>query len=212
MRIIEKDIFLEQRIQEIMDKAIKDIKKKVDNKTGLAQYEFVIEKNIPEINEYSKDIKFKVNFSEKMTISVRAKSPLLDNVGVRFFATNLTFSNSVSGMQELGDYMIERGEYDLDSSGEKIPKKFSSMAVYGTMGRILSDYMKTVPEKVIQGLHFTTAHSGLVKPYIILSKEAEKKGGLIWVNPFKYERQSRGRFDLIRKTLVTTIKQRMEKE
>lgn len=214
MKIIqEKDLQFEEsvspeKLQEIMDSAIKSIKKEVNRNNGEAKYSFTVEGDTPGVNEYHENITFQVNFSRADSGTVRLeRSDLLgsSSVTVKLYKTGLTFQNNVSGMRELSTYMQDRYGYPLET-------KFSATAVYGTIGRIFQDYFRTVPENVIQGVHFTTYHEGLVKPYIILSKEAEKKSGLVWAKPTRYSGQRFESFDLIRMTWIQKIKQMVQKK
>ncbi len=206
MKIIEQKDLLEMKIDEIMDKALKNVEKNIDTKSGEAHFKFVVEGETPKVNTYPKDVKYSVDFHPRSlrTTSIKRSDLGLNDVNIKLYTSSLTFSNDTSGMQELSDYMYNRYGYSKEDYF------FSTMAVYGTIARVLINYLKKVPKAVVQGISFTTAHPGLVKPYIILSKEAEKKGDLIWLEPFKYSGQGYAGFDLLRESFFNVIKNKIK--
>lgn len=205
MRIIEKNSFMESiLLQEIMDKSVKNIKSRILN-SGQAVFTFIIPRNIPNINEYNVDFEFTVSFTKAESEFVYIKRPDIfqkGSVKVKHKTSRLTFSNNITGMQDLGGengYMHKELDYPKDVV-------FSAFAVYGTIARILINYLNAVSDRYVQGINFSTAHTSLVKPYIILCKEAERKGELIWADPNVSRNDTHASFDLIRKSVIDNIK------
>lgn len=205
-----EEVMTREQLEEAMDTSIKNITKKFSGRGG-ANYGFVVPKNTPRINEYDEDITFSVTFGDSRKISAVAMIPKFfnneDRVPLAFMSTCLVFSNDKSRMQPLGgeDGVMTRRGYPKDTI-------FSAITVYGTIGRILLDYFRCTPEHLSQGLDFTTAHAGLVKPYIILSRESERKGNLIWINPTKFNGQSHLGCNLVRDTTLLRARDMISKK
>ena len=193
----------EERLDEIMDKALKNIKKKVNKNTGEAEFSFVMEGNTPLLNEYPKDVTYTVKFSRNNVDNTYIQRPDLlpeSSVGVKYKGVSLTFENSESHMSELADAMEQKYGYDHHDY------QYSPFAIYGTIARILIDYLDYVSDSVVQGIHFVTAHEGLVRPYIILCKEAQKKGNLVWTRPVTFSGQRSEGFVLLRRSIVDKVR------
>lgn len=205
MRIIEKDLMEKMTIQELLDKSVRKIDHNVSRSSGEAVFTFTIPANTPKINEYDETFIFKVKFTRAMDLETIINRPDLlptSNTRIRYKGVTLTFINSVTGMAEIGGkegYMTKRLGYPEDTV-------FSAFTVFGTIARILLEYLIIVPSTVVQGITFKTAHEGLVRPYIVLCKEAERKGGLVWANPNSVSRNSSsGSFVLLSRSVISNI-------
>lgn len=185
-----------ERYQEILDKALRSVTRKKGSDCSLT-YSFVLKANTPRINEYDKDVTYTVFFQNRdlNEISVQRKDIFgRSSIPVKLYEIDLSFLN-------------DRTRYSTISGMAGDNKKpYSTAAVYSTVGRILYDYVDSVSVDEVQAVHFTTAHPGLVKPYLILSKEAERKAGLVRTEIQKYEHQEHAEFHLLYKEAVSKIK------
>lgn len=210
MRIEKLEEFMyprDHKLQEFMDSALKSIKKSTSG--GSASYSFVMKGDTPEMNEYHEDIIYSVNFEKPNTREIPIDRPDIfeDSLSIKIKSCGLTFSNNMSRMSELGGkdgFMTRHLGYPEDV-------KFSAFTVYGTIGRILYDFITTSNKKDFQAINFCTAHPGLVKPYLILTKEAERKAGLISNVKKDFHGQSYESFFLIRKETIMDLKTTLRK-
>lgn len=196
-------------LQEMMDQALKNITGTV-GAGGKGTYKFTMEGDTPGFNEYHQDITYTIKFSKASPTSVTVQDPTLfgEPIYLTYKSSCLTFSNNVSGMQELGG---EEG-YMRRNLGYPANVAFSASLVYGSVGRILLDHFKSTSPQAIQGLDFSTAGPQLVRPYIILCKEAQRKGDLLWLNKTDFHGQEHENFNLIRRSRVDMIKEILQQQ
>jgi len=115
-----------------------------------------------EINPNDIGFTYDVKFSPPSKGTVKTK----DGPGMKAYLSTLTFSNSVTGMNDV----VQSGYQALNSA-----------LIFSTIAAIVIKYFERNTKTM--AITFTAAQQDLHKAYKILAREAEKKGPLIWANP-----------------------------
>lgn len=171
---------------EFLDKRLKNVEFRAVNRNSW-NYEFTVPGNT-DINPNDFDVRFDVNFNANEKIY-----PTNLGHSMKIVGATLTFKNNVTGMRT------------FDSMGFE---DLSPTIVLSTIAGVVNHFFTQVrTASHVMGVNFTPAHSGLVKVYNILSKEASRRSNLVWTTP----ENKNGPWYLVKKSVFDDFKRRIEK-
>ena len=185
-QITSKRKSAENHFYEILDKRFRDIR--WGRKSGKTFFKFTVEAN-HEYNPNDVDIEYTVNFT-KPKVEVFPVSRDGVSGKMRIIVSNLTFENNLTKYNALS----ASGYRDINSS-----------LLFSSVSKAVTEYF----EKEMSSAHavsFAPASEKLRKAYKILSREAEKRGELVWAS----KDRSNGNFLLVRKDIWEKFVERMQ--
>lgn len=181
---------------ELMDTRVKDIKRSGGNQV---KYTFTILGGDERHSSYDKDLTYTVKYgkpdvAEYIISGQEGQYAKYNGMTIRVRVASLIFSNDITGMRQSSE----------DNSVD-------AMLVYATIASTLMDYTKLKSESTVQGIHFSTAHPYLKRPYMILSSLSEKRADLFWLNRTKDRTVAKASFTLIRKATFEAFRAAADK-